>query len=378
MILFMHIEVYKMAVNSLNLEVTLEAVCDSFSSLLWDVEYYQCGSFEIYIAATPENFGIFRTGRIVGRSDDRQHYGIIEKIHLNADAENGDYLTVSGRFLMSLLSRRIIYPTLFAVSEKKYSEIVHEAVHSNCMKMGDGRVRMIPGLKLGGISGKCWENKTHLQVSYEKLMDWIYKICETVGGTANIRLQSTENGSFSLVFELSEGTDRSIQQDENPHIIFSDMYNNLLSFDYVLDATNRSNFAYIAGCGEGSERKRTIFYDGSEVPQLLERFEIYVDARDLSDEIQTDGISTEIPKDEYTAVLKQRGAENLMSVTEKSESTIAVNNRQYRYNRDYFLGDYVTVEHQRFGLKQPKIQLVGMIESFDSNGYSLTPTFKGV
>ncbi|MEE0187159.1 MAG: hypothetical protein U0I40_12075 [Oscillospiraceae bacterium] len=37
----------------------------------------------------------------------------------------------------------------------------------------------------------------------------------------------------------------------------------------------------------------------------------------------------------------------------------------------------MTVEHTRFGLIQPKIQLIGMIESFDQNSRSLTPTFKG-
>lgn len=373
----MQIEIYNMSAEIGGISVNLEAVCDSFSSLLWDVEYYSCGAFEIYIAAIPDNLNIFRTGKIVGRDDDKKHYGIIESVELKADAENGDYLTISGRFLMCLLERRIIYPTLSFTSEKTYAEIVREAVHDNCMMRGDGLVRMIPGLKLGEISGKCWENTTRLQISYANLMEWIYKICETIGGTANIRLQSEENGGFSLIFDLSEGTDRSVLQNENQHIIFSDLYNNLLSFDYALDYSKYCNFAYILGSGEGAERKRTIFYNGDKVPQLLERYEVYVDAKDLSDEVQTNGVSTEIPKNEYTAMLKQRGAENLVPITEKSESTIAVNNRQYQYNKDYFLGDYVTVEHRRFGLKQPKIQLVGMIESFDRNGYSLTPTFKG-
>ncbi|WP_423219180.1 Gp37-like protein [Ruminococcus callidus] len=57
-------------------------------------------------------------------------------------------------------------------------------------------------------------------------------------------------------------------------------------------------------------------------------------------------------------------------------SSIAAFSTQYQYNKDYFVGDYVTVKHVRFGLIQPKIQLVGMIESFDQNGRSLTPTFK--
>lgn len=38
--------------------------------MLWDIEYYKCGSFEVYIAANPQNIEIFQTGKIVGRDDD--------------------------------------------------------------------------------------------------------------------------------------------------------------------------------------------------------------------------------------------------------------------------------------------------------------------
>jgi hypothetical protein len=55
----MQIEVYKMTADSDSISITLEAVCDSFSSLLWDIECYQCGAFEVYIAANPHNIEIF-------------------------------------------------------------------------------------------------------------------------------------------------------------------------------------------------------------------------------------------------------------------------------------------------------------------------------
>ena len=114
----MQIEVYRMDAEADSLTITLEAVCDSFSSLLWDIEYYQCGSFEVYIAANPENLSIFQTGRIVGRDDDSQHFGIIESVQIDTDAENGDYLTVRGRFLMCLLERRIIHPTYIVTAQR--------------------------------------------------------------------------------------------------------------------------------------------------------------------------------------------------------------------------------------------------------------------
>ena len=67
----MQIEIYDMSADGENISIQLTAVCDSFSSLLWDVQYYGCGSFEIYIAATPPNLAAFMPGRIVGRQNCR-------------------------------------------------------------------------------------------------------------------------------------------------------------------------------------------------------------------------------------------------------------------------------------------------------------------
>ena len=178
-----------------------------------------------------------------------------------------------------------------------------------------------------------------------------------------------------MVLELNEGTDKSILQTENPHIIFSDGYTNLLSFSYSSDISVQRNFAYVLGKGEGEERKRTTYCDGYEL-SFLERYEVYVDAKDMADEQQENGESKPISEDEYIELLKERGKEKIVLPMTTSESQIAVQSTQFKYNSDYFVGDYVTVEHQRFGLIQPKIQIIGMIESFDQNGRSLTPTFK--
>ena len=368
----MQIEVYKMTAEDDTLTITLEAICDTFSSLLWDIEYYKCGSFEVYIAANPQNVDIFQPGRIVGRDDDSQHFGIIESVLINTDVENGDYLTVRGRFLMCLLERRIINPMYSTTAEKAYSEIIREVVTQNTL-LSDNR--KIPGLSLGTVSGVCWEQTTTLQISYANLMEWVYTICEKIGGTANIRLVKDIGEQYRMVFDLSEGADRSIMQEENPHIIFSDAYSNLLSFSYAEDSSVQKNFAYIFGQGKGDERKRTTYCDGDE-PTHLDRYELYVDADDLSETEQVEGETVPIPEEKYIDLLKTRGSERLVDPKTASESDIAAHNTQYVYNRDYYVGDYVTVEHKRFGMIQPCIQLIGMIEAFDQNGRSLTPTFK--
>ena len=368
----MQIEIYNMIPVEDKLSITLEAICDSFSSLLWDIEYYSCGAFEVYIAASPQNIEIFQTGRIVGRDDDMEHYGLIESVEIQTDAEDGDYLIVKGRFLMCLLERRIIYPTLNFTTMTTYGIIIQKAVESNVLASGN---RLIPGLKLGEIQGACWSQTTKLQVSYENLMEWVYTICEKIGGTANIRLSKIAEEQYEMIFELSQGEDRSMMQEKNPRIVFSDSYNNLLSFTYFTDNSVKRNFAYVLGKGEGEKRKRTIYFEGTE-PSSLERYEVYVDAKDISDEEQIANETKPISEIEYEELLKEKGKQNLVPTKTKSESQIAVQSTQFQYGVDYFVGDFVTVEHHRFGIRQNKIQLVGMIESFDRNGRNLTPTFK--
>lgn len=368
----MQIEVYRMTAEEDALTITLEAVCDTFSSLLWDIEYYKCGSFEVYIAANPQNIEIFQTGRIVGRDDDNQHFGIIESVLINTDIENGDYLTVRGRFLMCLLERRTIHPTYNVTAAKAYSDIVREVVTQNAL-LSDNR--RIPGLFLGTVTGTCWEQTATLQISYTNLMQWMYTICEKLGGTANIRLVKSSGEQYRMVFDLSEGADRSLMQEDNPHIIFSDAYSNLLSFSYAEDSSVQKNFAYIFGQGKGDERKRTTYCEGDE-PTYLDRYEVYVDADDISETEQVEGETIPIPEEKYLELLRTRGSERLVLPKTASESDIAAHNTQYVYNRDYYVGDYVTVEHKRFGMIQPRIQLIGMIEGYDQNGRSLTPTFK--
>ena len=368
----MQIEIYNMIPVGENIAISLEAVCDSFSSLLWNIEYYKCGAFEVYIAASLRNIEIFQTGRIVGRDDDKEHFGLIESVELETDAEDGDYLIIKGRFLMCLLERRIIYPTLNFTSQTSYGAIVQKALESNVLTGGN---RLIPGLKLGEMQGACWSQTTKLQVSYENLMEWIYTICEKIGGTANIRLSKIAEEQYEMIFDLFQGADRSMMQEENPHIVFSDSYNNLLSFTYFTDTSVRKNFAYVLGKGEGQQRKRTTYFADSE-PVLLDRYEVYVDAKDISDEEQKNGVTKPISDAEYIELLREKGNQNLIPTKTKSESQIAVQSTQFQYGVDYFVGDFVTVEHHRFGIRQNKIQLVGMIESFDHNGRNLTPTFK--
>lgn len=80
----------------------------------------------------------------MGRDDDKEHYGLIESVQLETDAEDGDYLIVSGRFLMCLLERRIIYPTVNFTKETTYADIIKTVVQFNAVVSGSRKFPVFP------------------------------------------------------------------------------------------------------------------------------------------------------------------------------------------------------------------------------------------
>ena len=60
----MQLEIYSLTALKDQISVSLEAICDSYSSLLWDIEFYQCGCFEVYIAASPQMYPSFSVAEL--------------------------------------------------------------------------------------------------------------------------------------------------------------------------------------------------------------------------------------------------------------------------------------------------------------------------
>ena len=76
-------------------------------------------------------------------------------------------------------------------------------------------IRNLPGFSMGTVSGDCWQKTARMQVSYDNILEWLYGLCETIGGSTNVRLDGN-----ALKCDLFSGTDRSLLQDDNPHIIY--------------------------------------------------------------------------------------------------------------------------------------------------------------
>ena len=109
-------------------------VIDTYDSVIWTKRCFSTGDFELYLPATPKNITLLQVGNYIYRSDD-DTVMIIEKVQITTDYENGNYLTVSGRSLESILARRIIWKQTFYTG--RFEDLIYKILNENAVNPTD-------------------------------------------------------------------------------------------------------------------------------------------------------------------------------------------------------------------------------------------------
>ena len=326
---------------------------DDYVSFIWCTRYYKTGDFELVVNVDSANSLLLQKDFYVIRETD-DNVGIIDNIQITRNEDDNELMIVSGRFLSSILGRRIIEKQTqlnATVSAGVFALITNEAIAPV------NNSRKIPNLiyKYNMISAR-------LQAQYtgDNLLEVIEKICETYRIGQKITLN---NGEF--IFELYEGTDRSYNQTSVPRVIFSDEYDNLLSSNYHEDYESIITDVLVAGEGEGLERK--IVWSSKSTNTGLDRYEVYKDQRQLSTN------NGQVTESEYMAQLKESGLEDISGFTTSFTGQVYFDNIEYR--KDVNIGDICVIENSRWGV-YINTRLIEVIESVDESGkYTITPTF---
>lgn len=340
-----------MEISILNKERSTIAIIDEFTSLIWTKRYFSCGDFELYLPASRELLDILKLGYYVQRDDDNSGM-IIETIQLTTSSESGDNIIVKGRSLESLVARRIfVRQTIF---DDTLQEVVRKAIYDNFIIVEPPTTsnRQIDGFIIGEICTASESIKT--QVSYDNVAEWLESLCTAYGYGWRVIFNS--NNEFE--FQLYKGKEVSV--------VFGPEYDNLLSSEYVESIENYKTFARVAGEGEGKNRKKW----GIDLTHTsnIDRYELYVDARDIS---SNDG---EISFSDYNKLLDERGREKLKECgATRAFSGEVEPEISFEYKKDYNLGDIVTVENGYGISSTPRI--IEITESWDSSGKKLIPTF---
>jgi hypothetical protein len=351
-------------------------IVDTAKSIIWHSVYFGVGDFEIYAPVTPEVVELLKVGRYVTR-DDNAEVGIIESVVIADNEQDGATITASGRFVKSILDRRIIY-TLSGSSNKatilsgNVETAVRKVVKDNAISCAFDNKRNIALLALGDLLNTALKivdangNAAEKQVTNENLLTYTDGVLEEYGLGATCILR---NGAF--LYTIYAGVNRSTDNTGgNMPIIFSREFDNLNASTYSYDTTAEKNVALIGGEGDGVER----FYSlvaGSEAD--LQRRETWVDASNIKKKYKDDSDKEQTYTDaQYKAMLDTKGKQDLTPLTasEAFDGVIDITNGNYVYGRDFSLGDIVTIQDNTIGV-YVNARIREATEVQDENGYTV-------
>lgn len=330
-------------------------VVDDYVSFIWTTRYNEPGDFELVVPMSSNSLDFFVKDYYIMRDDD-ENVGIIERIAVSKDADNQETMIVSGRFLSSILDRRIIAKQTQVSGTVE--ACVKTLVNQNLVSPSDS-ARKIANFTYGKFSIAA--NQMQQQFTGTNLLEAIQGICETYGCGFKVTL----NSSNQFVFTMFDGIDRSYNQSANTYAVFSQEYENIESSDYEEDYQDVVTDVLVAGEGEGLDRKTV--WSRAEINTGLQRYEVFVDARNASTN------NGEISEVVYYQQLKEEGLESITSFTQAFAGEI--NTHNIEFGADLGIGDICTIENRQWGIYL-NARLLEWIESVSEAGvYSVTPTF---
>lgn len=352
-----------MDLTLLDINLTPVHVSDSYKSLIWTDRYSDYGDFELYTAVTDDILQYATRGCYI-LCPKSEHVMIVESLKIESSFDEGNYITITGRSLESILSRRIVWGQRRVTG--KFQNCIKTILNEAIINPTDNN-RKIPNFIFEDSTDPAVDG---LSLDIQFTGDNVYDIISTLCYVFGLGFKITLNDNKQFVFKLYSGHDRSYSQFDRPYVIFSPRFENVINSDYFESDASLKNVTLVGGEGEGSDRVYVSVGSGSG----LSRRELFTDARDISSGAMSDEPLT---TEEYKALLRQRGAENLSdfktvkTFSGKTETTI-----MFKYEEDFFNGDIVQIENE-YG-HEARARITEIIMNEDSSGFSVYPTFETI
>lgn len=371
-------------------------IVDTAKSIIWKSLYYGVGEFEIYVSATLANVEMLAENNYVTRPDNDE-CGIIEHVEITDNSQDGKMIVASGRFIKSILDRRIIFTPILSGTGNNYiwnckssilrgnvETAVRKLIYDNAINaIGErsavGSYRNIPEIywtdsDISGItdiiitvSDDGEITKADKQVTYKNLLEYTDGVLQEYQCGAKMWL---DIDLFKFRYKAYKGIDRSRDNtDGNEPLIFSKDFDNLISSNYITDNSAYKTTALIAGDGEGEDRKCAFMNAWVEG---LERRETFVDANNMSSTYNEGDEEKTYTNEEYRKQLETQGRQTLAELQkiETFDGEIDLTNSNLVYGTDYNLGDMITVEDKDIG-KYINARIISVTEVQDDNGYNI-------
>lgn len=291
-------------------------------------------------------------------------FGKIEKVSKEND-EDADYpstIKIEGRLMPFLFSKRVIagtfdYKNMELIAyvtdliTRCFEKNTERYIDMNISYQKDNKVYEDTLITKQITGGQLWEEMSDYFEQYKLGIVIAPKINKTfeLSSVYGEYLSGLSNvAGFEVL--IKTGVDRTRGNGLNT-VIFSKSLSNIKRASYSYDSESDMNVAYIAGEGEGAERKwYEIQKDSENKKSAWSREELWIDARDIQSEGEDD---TTLTDEEYNKLIEQRAYEKFQenAVMDEYSATVNEHNQRYVYMRDYDLGDWVTIQDRDLGIE---------------------------
>lgn len=370
-----------------NQNFEIAGIVDVFKSVIWHVEYYGVGDFEIYAPVSPVNLALLVEDNYITRPND-DDIGVIESVEYTFNANDGRMIVAAGRFAKSILDRRLASNIQgFAGGYyRPYPYILSGNVVGNCMLLVSNCAidatlsdRNISQLVLGARYESYKEivddngDPTSIQVLNENLLTWTDEFLKKYGLAAHVKL----NANNKLEYTVYEGKNRAVDNtDNNAPVIFSQDFENLVSSDFKANKAIYKNQIVVGG--ESANEYR--FYSISEPTETgIERRETFFDASKTSRKYISGGTETTMSESDYKKTLAAIGSQKLAELANyyTFDGEINLNSLTFVYKSNYDIGDIVTIQDSDTKIFS-NVRILEITEVQDENGYTLTGKYESV
>ncbi len=289
---------------------------------------------------------------------------IIEGAEIQSSAEDGNSILVTGRSLESMLTRRIVWETtdLDGSLQDGVKKLLEDAI----IKPTIAARKIENFVFVDSVDPVITELTLEQQVEMgAELYKTIVEICESK--KIGFKIVLTDDGCFE--FSLYAGADRSYNQLDNPYVVFSPEFENIVNSNYLDSNKNLKTVTLVAGDDTGSTRITRAVELESGGGSGLQRREMYSDAGYFR---RSSGGVT-LSEKKYNALLDQIGradlAENAAVVIFDGETDTTM----FSYGQDFFMGDIVQLENE-YGA-EARTRVVEVIISDNDEGTKVYPVF---
>lgn len=327
-------------------------VLDLYVSLVWVDKFNEPGTFELEVPFSKKMLEYIQPDNYLMCSNS-EHLMIIEDISYETNVEDGNKIKAVGRSLESILDRRIVWAaTKFnnVNLQTSIQTLLNDAFVSPTV--ADRKVENFDAFVPSTDTRISSLLLNRQYVIGDNLLDIIKAIC--IENNLGFKITLNENNHF--VFSLYVGDNRSYSQTENPYVVFSPDYDNVIDSIYTNQKSQSKNVALVKGTATKVVG----------VKKGVSRRELFVEATDID--------KGSLSNSKYNALLEKRGVEKLDEVNRGiSFDANCDTHRMYVYGRDFFLGDVVQIG-DGFGT-EAAARITEFTWSYTTSGIETYPTF---